>query len=144
MLVAEGPVTVFPTPVVHRGHRTGKTAFGCYLPDHVLAVPRPSPDMGQAEEVKRGPIRCRMACAISPLWAEIDDTCLVRVEREPKASKTLAQHRQDALSVDNVVERHDRVVSEADKGAIPLETRPHLGLEPFVQHVVQEDVREAG
>jgi len=144
MLVAEGPVAVFPTPIIHCGHRAGKAAFGRYLPDHVLAVPRPSPDMGQTEEVEAGPIRCGMACAVSPWWAEVDDTCLVRMEREPKTSKTLAQHRQDALSIDNVVECHDRVVSEADKGAIPLETRPHLGLEPFVQHVVQEDVREAG
>src|SRR3984957_18316191 len=144
MLVAEGPVAVFPTPIAHRGHRAGKAAFGRYLPDYDLSVPRPSPDMGQAEEVEAGPIRRRMACVVFPQWAEVDDTCLVRVERESKASKTLAQHRQDALGVDNVVERHDRVVSEADKGAIPSETRPHLVLKPFVQHVVQEDVREAG
>ena len=62
MLVAEGPVAVFPTPVVHRGHRAGKAAFGRYLPDHALPVPRPSPNMGQAEEVEGGPIRRRMAC----------------------------------------------------------------------------------
>src|SRR6516225_6632527 len=39
MLVAEGPVAVFPTPVVDRGHCAGKPAFGRYLPNHVLAVP---------------------------------------------------------------------------------------------------------
>ena len=75
MLVADGPVPVFPTPVAHRGHCTGKTAFGRDLPDHVLAVPRPSPDMGQAEEVEAGPIRLRMACALCHLWAEIDEAC---------------------------------------------------------------------
>ena len=32
-----------------------------HLPNHVLAIPRPSPDMGQAEEVEGGPIRLRMA-----------------------------------------------------------------------------------
>ena len=61
MLVADGPVAVFPTPVVDRSHRAGKPAFGRRLPNHVLAVPRPSPDMGQAEEVKGGSIRLRMA-----------------------------------------------------------------------------------
>src|SRR6202011_2004510 len=111
MLVADGPVAVFATPVVHRGHRAGKAAFGRYLPDHVLPAARPSPDMGQAEEVEGGPIRRRMACAVSPQWAEIDDTCLVRVEREPKASKTLAQHRQDASGVANVVGPPGRRVS---------------------------------
>src|SRR5271165_4870210 len=75
MLVANGPVPVFPTPVTHRGHRTGKSALGRDLPDHVLAVPRPSPDMGQAEEVEAGPIRLRMACALCHLWAEIDEAC---------------------------------------------------------------------
>jgi hypothetical protein len=38
MLIAEGPVAVFPTPVIYRGHCTGKAAFGRYLPNHVLAV----------------------------------------------------------------------------------------------------------
>jgi hypothetical protein len=32
------------------------------------------------------------------------------------------------------------IVSEADKGTSPLETGPHLELEPFIQHVVQENV----
>ena len=32
MLVANGPVPVFPTPVAHRGHCTGKTALGRDLP----------------------------------------------------------------------------------------------------------------
>src|SRR5271165_254107 len=144
MLVTDGLVPVFPTPVAHRGHCTGKTALGRDLPDHVLAVPRPPPDMGQAEEVEAGPIRFRMACALCHLWAEIDEACLVGMEREPKSCKTLAQDRQHAFGVDNIVERHDRIVGEPGKGAFPFEARPHLGLEPFVQHIVQKDVREAG
>src|SRR6476646_11557472 len=64
MLVAEGPVAVFPTPVVDRGHCAGKPAFGRYLPNHVLTVPRPSPDMGEAKEVEGGPVRLRMARAL--------------------------------------------------------------------------------
>ena len=31
MLVAEGPVTVFPTPAVHRGHCTGEPTFAALL-----------------------------------------------------------------------------------------------------------------
>src|SRR5208282_2095033 len=144
MLVTDGLVPVFPTPVAHRGHCTGKAALGRDLPDHVLAVPRPSPDMGKAEEVEGGPIRLRMTCTLRHLWAEIDEACLVGMEREPKSSKTLAQDRQDALGVDDIVERNDRIVGEPDKGAFPFEAQRHLGLEPFVQHIVQKDVREAG
>ena len=68
MLVTEGPVAVFPTPVAHCGHCAGKAAFGRDLPDHVPAVPRPSPHVGQTEEVEGGPIRCGMARTLSPLW----------------------------------------------------------------------------
>src|SRR3954469_24749081 len=46
MLVAERPVAVFPTPAVNCGHCAGKPAFGRYLPNHILIVPRPPPDMG--------------------------------------------------------------------------------------------------
>jgi hypothetical protein len=42
-----------------------------------------------------------------------------------------------------VLERHHGIISEADKGTSPLETWPHLELKPFIQHVVQENVREA-
>ena len=66
------------------------------------------------------------------------------MEGESIPCETLAQDRQHAFGVDDVVERHQRVVGEPDKGARPSETRLHLGLEPFVQHMVQEDVREAG
>ena len=55
-----------------------------------------------------------------PLWAEVDEACLVGMEREPIPRKTLAQHRQDPFGVDDVVERHHRVISVPDKGAIPL------------------------
>ena len=59
MLVANGPVPVFPTPVAHRGHCTGKTALGRDVPDNVLPF-RDRPRHGQAEEVEAG--------TISPGW----------------------------------------------------------------------------
>ncbi len=89
MLVAQRPVAVFPAPVAHRGHRTGEPAFGRDPPNHGLAVPRPAPDMGQAEEVERGPIRLRMACALLSRWSEIDEAGLVGVEREPNRARRL-------------------------------------------------------
>jgi len=52
--------------------------------------------------------------------------------------------RPHAFGVIDVVERHQRVVGKPDKDALPSQTRFHHGLEPFVQHMVQEDVREAG
>src|SRR5712672_3911905 len=43
MLVAEGPVAVFPTPAINCGQCAGKPAFGRYLPNIVLAVQRRYP-----------------------------------------------------------------------------------------------------
>src|SRR5208283_396650 len=120
MLVTDGLVPVFPTPVAHRGHCAGKAALGRDLPDHVLAVPRPSPDMGKAEEVEGGPIRLRMACALRHLWAEIDEACLVGMEREPTSRKTLAQDRQHAFGVDDIVERYDASLANWARVLSPL------------------------
>lgn len=89
MLVADRPMPVFPAPVAGRSQRTGKTAFGLDLQNHVLASARPSPHVGQAEKVKVGPICCRMPCDLRPSRAKVDKTCLVRVEREPEPAKTL-------------------------------------------------------
>jgi hypothetical protein len=100
--------------------------------------------VGEAKEVEAGSIRCRMACVACHQWTKVDDACLVRMERKPKSSKTLAEHRQNALCVDKIVERHNRVISEADKGASPPEARRNLAFEPLVKHMVQEDVRQAG
>jgi len=85
-----------------------------------------------------------MARALSSLWAEVDEARLVGVEGESIPSEALAENQQHAFGVIDVVERHQRAVGEPDKDARPSETRFHHGLEPFVQHMVQEDVREAG
>ena len=137
-------MTVFPAPGSNCGHRAGIPVFGGHLPNHVLAVPRPSPNVGEAKEVEAGPIRLRMARALSSLRAEVDEARLVGVERESVPSEALAEDRQHAFGGIDVVERHQRVVGEPDKDALPSQTRFHHGLEPFVQHMVREDVQEAG
>src|SRR5215469_8513828 len=84
-----------------------------------------------------------MSRVLWSLWAEVDEARLVRMEGESIPCEPLAEDRQNTFGVDDVVERHQRVVGKPDKGALPSQTRFHLSLEPFVQHVVQEDVREA-
>jgi hypothetical protein len=65
------------------------------------------------------------------------------MEHEPIPCKSLAQDTEDPLGIEDILECHDGIVSEADKGTSALKTRPHLVLKPFIQHMVQEDVREA-
>src|SRR6266480_2408753 len=143
VLVRDGLMPVVPTPVRHRRQRSGVTVLRRYLSHHVLACPRLTPNVGEAEEGERGTIRLRMVSPIWPVAAEIDEARLVGMEREPIPCKTLAQYAEDPLGVEDVLEPHHGIISEPDKGTSPLETWPHLELKPFIQHVVQEDVREA-
>src|SRR3954463_967645 len=85
-----------------------------------------------------------MARALSLLWAEVDEARLIGVEGQSIPSEALAQDRQHAFGIIDIIERHQRVISVPDKDAFPSQTRFHHALEPFVQHMVQKDVREAG
>ena len=77
-----------------------------------------------------------------PLGSEVNEACLVGMEREPVPLKPLPQHFQDPFGVVVVLERHHEVISEPDQGTEPRHTRLHLVPEPLVQHMVQVDVRE--
>ena len=81
-----------------------------------------------------------MVLVIWSVTAEIDEACLVGMERELVPSKTLAQNIQNPLGILEVRERHDGVVGESDKGTSPPKPRFHLVLEPLIQHMMQEDV----
>ena len=81
-------------------------------------------------------------CVPSGPRAEVDEARLVRMEREPIASKPLPQHFQHPFAVVVVLEGHHEVIGEPHQGTRPRHARLHLALEPFVQHVMQEDVRE--
>src|SRR3954463_1273194 len=59
-----------------------------------------------------------MARALSLLWAEVDEARLVGVEGQSISSEALAQDRQHAFGVIDIIERHQRVVSEPDKDAL--------------------------
>src|SRR5262249_53582299 len=138
MLFGDRQMSVCPTPVADRRQRAGVTLLCRYLPHHVLTLPRLSPNVAEAEEGERCPIRARVVLAIWSVAAEVDKACLVGMERELVPSKTLAQ------CILNVCERHHGVISKTDKGTVPLEPRFHRVLEPLIQHMMQEDVRYAG
>src|SRR5271166_484761 len=85
-----------------------------------------------------------MARALSSLWAEVDEARLVGVEGKSIPSEALAEDRQHAFGVIDIVERHQRVVGEPDKDALPSQTRFHHGLEPFVQHRCRKTFERQG
>ena len=123
----------FPAPRGHRCQRAGVTLLCRYLPHNVLAPPRLSPYVAEAEKGERGTIRFRV---VPPIWsvaAEIDEARLVGMEREPIPSETLAQNDQNPLGVAEVRERQYGIVGETGKGTVPPEAWLHLVLEPLIQ-----------
>ena len=73
MLLGDRQMSVYPTPVGDCRQRAGVTLLGRYLPHHVLALPRLSPNVAEAEKGERRPIRIRMVLAIWSVAAEIDE-----------------------------------------------------------------------
>ena len=129
-------------PLSYRRQRPRVPAFGRHLPHPVHALLRLGPDMGEAEEVERGAVRIRMACALRPMKAKVDEVRLVRMELEPVPCKPLTQHVHDPLGVVETLERQHAVIGVPNEDAVPLEAGPHVPLEPFIQHMVQVDVCE--
>src|SRR4249920_1057516 len=136
VLVADGLMPVVPTPGRNRRQRSGVTVLRRYLSHHVLACPRLTPNVGEAEEGERGTIRLRM---VGPIWsvaAEIDEARLVGMECKSIPCKAFTQNAKDPLGIEEVLERQHGIVSEADKGTSPRETWAHLELKPFIPRVV--------
>jgi hypothetical protein len=90
-LFERGPMPVGPTPVLDRGQRAGKTALGRGLPHHVLAIPRLSPRVGEAEEVERW-VLAVWGHPTTSLRAEVDEARLVRMQLEAESAKPFLQH----------------------------------------------------
>jgi hypothetical protein len=64
MLVGDRQMPVCPIPVGDRRQRAGVMLLCRYLPHHVLTLPRLSPNVAEAEEGERCPIRVRVVLAI--------------------------------------------------------------------------------
>src|SRR5271166_5568726 len=143
LLVRDGLMPIDPTPSRHRRQRSGVTVLRRYLPHHILARPRLAPDVGKAEEGERGTIRLRMVSPIWPVVAEINEARLVGMECESIPCKSLTQNAENPLGIEGILERHYGIVSESNKRTSPLAAWLHFEFEPFIQHVVQKNVREA-
>src|SRR5262245_65497167 len=125
VLVRDGLMPVDPTPGRNCCQRSGVAVLCRYLSHHILACPRLTPDVGEAEEGERGAIRFRMALPICQGAAEIDEARLVGMERESIPCKSLAQYAKNPLGIEEALECHYRVIGETDKSTSSLETWPH-------------------
>ena len=94
--------------------------------------------MGEAEKVER---RVRIV-RTRTLRPEVHKARLGLMEREPVATETFTQNVEHARGAPGVLEGHHNVVGKPHE--LARTSRPGLGLplEPRIQHMVQEDVRE--
>jgi hypothetical protein len=95
----------------------------------------------EAEEVERLCLAVWGRPAMT-LRAEVDEARLVRMQLEAEPTKPFPQHIHDPLGVVVGLEGHHEIISEPYQGRLPPHAWSHLVLEPFVQHMVQENVRE--
>lgn len=72
------------------------------------------------------------------LEPEVYEAGLGRMKLKPIPTEPLIQHIQQSL----VLEGDHRVISVSHRLAPPLEPQSHHPLEPFIQHIVQVDVRK--
>src|SRR4051812_14854113 len=88
---------VMPAPVRDRPQRAGEATR--HLPHHGDALLRLSPDVGEAEEIKRGAVCGRVRGPLRPFEAEVDEARLVgmegdRARRLPSTAKTRLASRK--------------------------------------------------
>ena len=141
MLRRDRQAPVALAPVVHRFQRAGEAAFRCDLANDVLALQRPPPDVGEAEEVERRG-RCHPVTPVEASPAEVHIARLGLMEREPVSTETFAQRVKQALAAVAVFEGDDKVVGETHQLAVSAQARLRHFLELLVQHMVQENVRD--
>ena len=140
MLPAQQVMAVGPTPLIDCDQCAGKPALGRCLPHHILALARLPPGMGEAEKVEWWRLASWLHLAAS--WAEVDEARLIRMKHKPIPSKPLAQDFQSPLGIAVLLEGHHKVISIAHERTASRKPGLHFVLEPLVQHMMQEDVRE--
>jgi len=94
--------------------------------------------MGEPEKVE-----APRSIAVLPVvsrWHKLHRSRFVRVQRQAVFTQSLGQYVHQPSRVRFLFEGHDKVVRVSDK----KRSRLHLGLEPFVDHLVQVHVRQDG
>ena len=144
MLVAQQVMAMPPTILGHALQGPRQTFPGGLADHDPDPTPGAFPQVREAQEVKRvvdgfpGPTRT------GRYPAEIHEARLGRVERQALLGQPLFHDLSDPLGVLPALEHTDRIVGKADHAAAAPQTRDHFPMEPFVQDIMQKDVRQEG
>lgn len=93
--------------------------------------------MGEAEEVE---YRIVFVAPVA-FWPEVDEPGLGRAEREPVPAKPLAQDVKHSPGISFGLKEEQRIISVPHEPTPPPHAQRDHSLEPFIQHMVQKDIR---
>src|SRR5437667_12694048 len=110
-------MAVQPAPLGNRPNRPAETAGGRTAFHHPDTLPRPAPEVGEAQEVEHPRLRALSGGrAVRPIhWLECQQPGLVRMECQPVLAKALGEYLQHPPGVRFTGKAHDEVVRIADE-----------------------------
>ena len=144
MLFSYRSVPVKPTPLRHAFERTPETPLGGLALDHPPALPGPCPEVCECEVVEPPALTGTTApgSLATARMAKVHQACLVRMQFQPEARKTLRQHLHHPPRIRFPLKAQHRIIGKPNHKRSTRHPRLHLVLKPGVQHLVQVDVGE--
>ena len=118
-LLVDRVVPVSATPVVHGSHRACEAALGCGLAHDRIALPRPHPVMGEAEEVECRALPAPCATGWSSTASPAPSSIAIRRKHVAQRAAQLKLHSQlDAGTAaelgDPLIQLFDELIGKAD------------------------------
>src|SRR6202165_4562614 len=144
VLLAHWHMAMFAAPPSDTSDRPAKAVGGCFPLDHPIPTPGLCPKMGKAQQIERPPTRGLRwpTRATASRRTEVDQSGLIWVQVQAVLAESLRQYGQHPTRIFLLAEGQHRIVRVADQDRSALEPRLDVPLEPHVQHLVQEDVRQ--
>ena len=120
MLIRERKVPVTPTPFAEACEDPLDARLACLRAHTPTTSAGPTPVHRETEEVERGPHRGRMT-PVGALEPEVYEAGFGRMEFKPIPAKPLAQHAQQSLAGQVVLEGHHCIIGISDQKAPALQ-----------------------
>src|SRR6056297_21573 len=135
------PVELAPQVDVANG--SAKPVGGCLEFDNPVTVLGPRPVVGESQKVKcsRAIVGSISVLGLARRWTEGYEFRLGGMDCQTVLAKTLRDDIHDTLGITLVAETDHEIIRIADQEGTSVKTRFDFLLEPKIQHIVQEHVR---
>src|SRR6516225_1508202 len=145
LLLLKRPMPVRPAPRINAPHGAAEAVARRLLLDDPVALPRPCPEVGEAQQVKRPRRFGRFSSIVIGPGArrtKRNEPRLGGVDRQAVLAKSFWKDFQNALGIATVSKPDHEIIRIADEESTVAQTGFHIAFEPQVQHIMQEEVRK--